>query len=158
MTLTDNGTLSFATGDTVYLQRQRLLLRAQIVVGNGGLLQATGTAFNCHNANDTNGSNYTQIIVNSGGHLQASGSTFALGQVYLADGVVFNAGDLTGDGFDSPLYIPAIDVQYLSDRPTTSGSRASTIQATRSSAARRWRSTPSAPRPRPTSATSSPAA
>ena len=86
---------------------------AQIVVGNGGLLQATGTAFNAP-GNNTNGGNYTQIIVNSGGHLQASGSTFALGQVYLADGVVFNAGDLTGDGFDSPLYIPAIDVQYLS--------------------------------------------
>ena len=27
---------------------------------------------------------------------------------------MYNAGDLVGDGFDSPLYIPAIDVQYLS--------------------------------------------
>ena len=87
---------------------------AQIVVGNGGLLQATGTAFNATNGNSTNYSNYTQIVVQSGGHLQASGSSFAVGDVYLADGVVFNAGDLVGDGFDSPLYIPAIDVQYLS--------------------------------------------
>ena len=52
---------------------------AQIVVGNGGLLQATGTTFNATNGNDTNGGNYTQIVVNSGGHLQASGSTFAVG-------------------------------------------------------------------------------
>ena len=27
---------------------------------------------------------------------------------------MFNAGDLVGDAFNSPLYIPAIDVQYLS--------------------------------------------
>ncbi len=27
---------------------------------------------------------------------------------------MFNAGDLVGNAFDSPLYIPAIDVQYLS--------------------------------------------
>ena len=117
-TLTDNGTVSFATGDTVSLstpQRQLRYYGAQIVVGSGGLLQATGTAFNATNGNGTNAA-YTQITVNSGGHLQASSSTFAVGHVDLADGVVFNAGDLTGDGFNSPLYIPAIDVQYLSGR------------------------------------------
>ncbi len=114
-TLTDNGTLSFASGDTVglssaYISNPGIYFGAQIVVGNGGLLQATGTAFN---APGSAGVSYTNITVNSGGHLQATSSTFAVGDVYLADGVVFNAGDLTGDGFDSPLYIPAIDVQYL---------------------------------------------
>ena len=79
MTLTDNGTVSFAAGDTVSFNDNGYYYGAQIVVGNGGLLQATGTAFNATNGNSTNGSNYTQIVVNSGGHLQASGSTFALG-------------------------------------------------------------------------------
>ena len=29
-------------------------------------------------------------------------------------GTILNAGDLTGNSFNSPLYLPAIDVQYLS--------------------------------------------
>ena len=116
-TLTDNGTVSFASGDTVglycsYNGNYGYVYGAQIVVGNGGLLQATGTAFN---SPGSDGIVYTNITVNGGGHLQASSSTFAVGDVDLADGVVYNAGDLTGDGFDSPLYIPAIDVQYLAN-------------------------------------------
>ncbi len=99
VTLTDSGTVSFAAGDTVSFNNNGYYYGAQIVVGSGGLLQATGTAFNATSGNGTNGGNYTQIYVDSGGHLQASGSTFALGQVYLADGVVFNAGDLVGNGF-----------------------------------------------------------
>ena len=116
-TLTDNGTVSFASGDTVglycsYNGNYGYVYGAQIVVGNGGLLQATGTAFN---SPGSDGIGYTYITVNGGGHLQASSSTFAVGYVDLVDGVVYNAGDLTGDGFDSPLYIPAIDVQYLAN-------------------------------------------
>ncbi len=48
-TLTDNGTVSFAAGDTVGLtldNGNHGFYGAQIVVGNGGLLQATGTTFN----------------------------------------------------------------------------------------------------------------
>ncbi len=116
-TLTDNGTVSFASGDTMglycsYNGNYGYVYGAQIVVGNGGLLQATGTAFN---SPGSDGIGYTYITVNGGGHLQASSSTFAVGYVDLVDGVVYNAGDLTGDGFDSPLYIPAIDVQYLAN-------------------------------------------
>ncbi len=111
LTLADNGTLTFATGDTVTLiATVQYSTATQIVVGNGGLLDAAGTTFNSSVANG--GSTY--IVVSSGGELQASGSSFALTEVYLYDGVVFNPGDLTGDAFDSPLYIPAIDVQYLS--------------------------------------------
>ena len=53
VTLTDNGTVSFAAGDTVSLYcttTATTALRAQIVVGNGGLLQATGTTFNATTA------------------------------------------------------------------------------------------------------------
>ena len=56
----------------------------------------------------------TQIVVNSGGHLQASNSTFALNNVTLNTGSILNAGDFTGNSFNSPLFLPAIDVQYLS--------------------------------------------
>ena len=103
---------------------------AQIVVGNGGAAPGHRHRLQRHLATTPTAATTPKSIVNSGGHLQASGSTFALGQVYLADGVVFNAGDLIGDGFDSPLYIPAIDVQYLSEPATTTcASRPSTIQA-----------------------------
>ena len=45
------------------------------MVGNGGLLTASGTTFNGSRHGDT-----TQIVVDSGGQLQASNSTFALSQ------------------------------------------------------------------------------
>src|SRR5438874_1798532 len=82
----------------------------QIVVGSGGLLNASGTAFNSALAN----AGIAQLIVSSGGHLQAGNSSFALSQLNLNIGAVLNSGDLVGNGFDLPLYIPAIDMQYLS--------------------------------------------
>src|SRR6202020_145744 len=81
----------------------------QIVVASGGLLQSSGAAFNTSGSSST-----TQIVVASGGHLQASNSTFALGQLNLNIGAVVNAGALVGNGFALPLFLPAVDVQYLS--------------------------------------------
>ena len=134
LTLTDNGTLSFATGDTVTLTHYGT---TQIVVGSGGLLQPPAAPPST--ARTSYGT--TQIVVNSGGHLQASNSTFASRQqVILNIGSVLNAGDLTGNGFNSPLYIPAIDVQYLSGTSSNNlSSRTSTSCRTPSPAARRWR-------------------
>ncbi|HEV3385037.1 MAG TPA: hypothetical protein VG097_09480, partial [Gemmata sp.] len=109
-TLADNGTLSFAAGDTVSLNDSNYYATEQIVVGSGGLLTASGTAFSATAANGSNGINSTQIVVSSGGHLQAGNSSFAVGQLNLNIGTVLNAGDLVGNGFDCPLYIPAIDV------------------------------------------------
>ena len=87
----------------------------QIVVGSGGLFSAArNSTFNATNANNSNGGNSTAMFVNSGGRLQASGSAFAVGQLNLSIGAVVNAGDLVGNAFDLPLFIPAIDVQYLS--------------------------------------------
>ncbi len=108
-TLTDNGTLSFASGDTVSLIASGSGA-TQIVVGNGGVLTASSTAFS------SNVSGYGYIIVNGGGHLTASNSTFAsaLIQVDLNNGSILNAGDLVGNSFNCPLYLPEGDVQYLS--------------------------------------------
>ena len=105
LTLTDDGTLSFATGDAVALN----IGTTQIVVGSGGLMTtASGDSF----SGSTNWT--TQIVVNSGGHLQASNSTFALNNVTLNTGSILNAGDFTGNSFNSPLFLPESDVQYLS--------------------------------------------
>ncbi len=155
LTLADNGTLTFAAGDAVTLSATvEYNTLTQIVVGSGGLLNAAGTVFNSSIAEGGT----TLIAASSGGHLEASNSTFALSVVNLNIGAVLNAGDLVGNAFNSPLYIPAIDVQYLSaPAAITSSSRASTSSPTRSPSASRWRSTSSAPRTRTTSATSSPA-
>src|SRR5204863_280959 len=77
-TLADNGTLTFAAGDVVTLNATvNGSTTTQIVVGSGGLLNATGTTFNSNIAF----SGTTLIAVNSGGHLQASSSSFALSYV-----------------------------------------------------------------------------
>jgi hypothetical protein len=119
-TLADNGTLTFASGDTVTLIASGSGA-TQIVVGNGGVLTASSTAFS------SNVSGYGYVIVNGGGHLTASNSTFAssLNQVNLNSGSILNAGDLTGNSFNCPLYLPEADVQYLSG----SGSNNAQFQA-----------------------------
>ena len=52
MTLTDDGTLSFATGDAVALNYGT----TQIVVGSGGLLTASGTTFSGYSGYTTRSS------------------------------------------------------------------------------------------------------
>ena len=107
VTLADNGTLTFASGDALTISNNGAA--TQIVVGSGGLLMASGTTF-------TNiGSFFNgHIEVVSGGHLQASNCEFALNQLYLDAGCILNSGDLVGNGFDLPVFLPATDVQYLS--------------------------------------------
>ena len=68
LTLTDNGTLSFAAGDTVTLNATATTTTTtQIVVGSGGLLRPAAPPSTPPAAH--NGGNYTQIVVNSGGQL-----------------------------------------------------------------------------------------
>ncbi|QJW95478.1 Ig-like domain-containing protein [Frigoriglobus tundricola] len=86
--LTVDGTATFASGDAVSLNSGYGASPIQILVGAGGALRATGTTF-------TATGSYTSRFV-----FDASA---ALG-----------TGDLVGDAFDVPLYIPADDVQYLS--------------------------------------------
>ena len=117
-TLADNGMLSFASGDMVSFgsTQPNYYYGSQIVVGSGGLFQATGTAFS---ASGSSGTAFTEIVVQSGGNLQASSSTFAVGQLNFNIGAVVAAGYLSGNAFNLPLYIPAIDVQYLSGPSST---------------------------------------
>ncbi len=115
LTLTDNGTLTFGAERHSDPRRQRLLRH-----GADRRRQRRPPRRQQHHLQRHFRQQHrrrlhsTQIVVNSGGQLQASSSTFALGQVNLNIGAVVNAGDLSGNAFDSPLYIPAIDVQYLS--------------------------------------------
>ncbi len=111
MTITDNGSLSFGNGDALSMYGAYGATQ-QIVVGNGGLLTITGTTITTSNMNGA-----THLItVNAGGHMQASNSSFpsSLNQVALNSGCIFNAGDLTGNSFNCPLYLPLNDVPYLS--------------------------------------------
>ncbi len=102
-TLTDNGALNFATGDTVSLYD------TQIVVN--GTMTAAGDSFN--NAGYTTG-----IAVNSGAELTASNSTFSLSQLSLDNNSKLNGTDLTGDVFNMPISVPYNDVQYLGNNET----------------------------------------
>ncbi len=115
VTLTDDGTLTFASGDTVTFDDSNYYTTAQIVVGSGGLMQASNTAFNASAANNSNGGNATAIDVSSGGQLQASSSSFAVGQVSLADGTILNSGDLTNNVFNTTLFTPILDVPLLTN-------------------------------------------
>ena len=79
-TLTDNGTLSFATGDTVTLRR--VLQHAQEIAVSG-TLTANGTTFTDNKT--------ASISVNAGGHLIASNSTFSITQLSLDSSSVLTA-------------------------------------------------------------------
>jgi hypothetical protein len=109
----DYGTVVFAPADTVTLNDSGYYITSTITVYSGGLLQAIGTGFNAAAANGTNGVNSTAIIVNSGGHLQSANGTFAVGQLNFNVGANLATGDLVNNGFDLPLYVPIMDVQYL---------------------------------------------
>ena len=79
------------------------------MVGNGGLLTASGTTFNGSCQLTPPRSSSTPAASSS-----ASNSTFALSQRRPEHGSILNAGDLVGDSFNCPLYLPEVDVQYLS--------------------------------------------
>jgi hypothetical protein len=77
-----------------------------------GTMDVTGTAFT-RASGGFNGSDWARIVVNSSGRLIASGSTFDWDELYLDNGSVLNAGDLTGNAFDLQLAVPAGHVARL---------------------------------------------
>ncbi len=82
---------------------------APIVVTNGGLLNASNTAFTGY------GRLYlTQIYRQRGRPPHGQQQQLHLLQVYLDNGSILNAGDLVGNSFNTPLFLSAADVQYLS--------------------------------------------
>jgi hypothetical protein len=54
------------------------------------------------------------MTVNNGGRLVAADSTFALTQLVLNTGALVNAGDLSNNAFDLPIFVPASAVPLLS--------------------------------------------
>ena len=102
-TITDSGTLTFATGDTMNFYSY--YGASQIVVN--GTMTATGDTF------ATLSGSGASIQVESGGHLTAASSTFDINQLSLDNASVYGSGDLTGDTFNMPIYVPYGDVQYL---------------------------------------------
>ncbi len=81
-TLTDNGTLTFGSGDTVSIPTAQYDT-TQIVVDAGGALNATSTAF--ANPGLAYGST-EQIVINSGGKLVVTGGTDAVPSLLLNSG------------------------------------------------------------------------
>jgi hypothetical protein len=108
-TLTDNGTLSFAAGDSVALNGTSGGFGggpgpAQIVVAtnDSGALNATGTNFT------TNG--VGNLLVGAGGELTAANSKFALSALSFDNASVMKAGDLTNDTFNQTIALPYNDI------------------------------------------------
>ncbi len=105
-TLTDNGTMTFASGDTVSLQGGAggCCSPAPSPVDVGGTLNATDTTFD--------GASGT-ITANSGGHVIASSSVFNISNLDLTNNSVLNSGDLTNNTFNMPIFVPYVDVPFL---------------------------------------------
>ncbi len=107
--LTVSGSASFGVGSSLTLW-QTSSASSQLIVSNQGVVTATGTTFN----KSGNWSENTYIRVNDGGRLIASGSTFSVSQMLLGNNVVFNAGDWSGNKFDTTLFIPHTVIPFLS--------------------------------------------
>ena len=103
VTLTDNGIVNFAAGDTVTFSANIYGQgggRIAVAPGGAGTLNAAGTTFN------NSGGNVGTIGVGAGGHLTAANSTFGMAALTLDSASVLNAGDLAGDTFNLPLSLP----------------------------------------------------
>ncbi len=103
-TLTDGGSLTFASGDKVSL--------------NGSTRsRSTGPCPPPTIPSPTSAA-APSWPVNSGGELAASNSTFTLAQLSLDNNSLLNSTDLSGDIFNMPISLPYNDVQYLANNAT----------------------------------------
>jgi hypothetical protein len=106
--LTVNGTL-IVNNAASYAAKQGGNSGVESIVVNG-TMNVTNTNFS--QATGPN-NNVSYIQVSPGGHLTASGATFGWQQLILANGSVLSSGDITGNGFDCTLYVPAAYVPLL---------------------------------------------
>ncbi len=108
VTITDNGVMNVTGASIGFVAGYSAT--TQILVN--GTLAATGSSFY------TSGGNYasfTLLQVDSGGELTASTTTFSINELSLVSGSILNAGDLTGDTFSLPIYVPFQDVALLAN-------------------------------------------
>src|SRR5262249_19043118 len=102
VTITDSGTLNVTSAASVVAQDTQNRVPEGFAVTSGGVLSATGTSFT-----RTGSGVVSTISVAAGGHMTASNCTFAFSNVTLANGSVLNSGEITGNGFDTTLSVPA---------------------------------------------------
>ena len=107
VTLADNGTLTFNSGDLVTFTAGG----AAIAVGGGGVMTTTSTTFV-----NTPGVTGSSISVASGGHLTGTGNNIAPSATSINAGAILNSGDLTGNNFaNTVLALPATDVPLVTN-------------------------------------------
>ncbi len=104
-TINDQGTLTFAAGDTMSFSSASGA--SQIVIT--GTMTATRDTFT------TTSGNLGSIAVQPGGHIMAAATLFDLNQLSIDNASIYGRGDLTGDTFNTPISAPYEDLQYLSD-------------------------------------------
>ncbi len=113
-TLSDAGTMTFGSGDTVTFLYGYADTTALTV---SGTLNASDDNFSAASL----GSNTTYINVLANGEMKASDSTFNLSDVSYQSGSIFNSGDLSGDTFNETLYVPYTDVANLGGNASFDG-------------------------------------
>ncbi len=106
-TLTDNGLMTLASGDTMTFATYYAV---NLVVN--GTMTATSDSF------VTTGGGGSYMQVNSGGRFTSSNSTFSLSQLSLDNSSILNSGDWTGNVFNMPIFVPYNDVQNLGSNAT----------------------------------------
>ena len=107
-TLTVNGSLNLASGSTLTLDASPFNSTTPLVVENGGTVRVAAATVT------RNGSYFAPVTVKAGGHLIAADSTLGGYSLTLSPGAVFNAGDLSNNRFDLPVYLPTTFVPLLS--------------------------------------------
>ncbi len=105
-TFTDSGAMSFGTGDTVTYTSS---YGSTTVINVNGSLYATGTTF-------TSTGSTSQLNFSGTAHFSSTGSTYNLSQVSLG-GTALGTTDLSGNYFNTSLYLPESDVQDLATSP-----------------------------------------
>src|SRR5262249_32420413 len=113
----DSGGMLNVGADAVAIEDPNNFSQTEGIVVNGSMT-AAGASFT--RAGGTNGNNNSQILVNAGGHFLASNCTFDWDNIVLANGVVFNNGDVTGNIFgltaaSTTLSLPGSDVPLLTN-------------------------------------------
>ena len=117
-TFADDGTVTFATGDTVTLNGYCCSSTEQITVG--GAMVATNPTFT------TNGSGNNYLSVGSGGRLNVTNGAIYLNQLTVASG---SAAVLTGDVLPTPMTIDSNSNTGGMNNPSITGDDFSNLPA-----------------------------
>ena len=111
--LIDKGTITAAAGSEITLDRTRNVTTT-FDVAPGGTLNANGVTFDENHFDDYGSWAYIKVDPNS--RFIANGSSFAVDAINFDSGYTIPSNaDITNNAFDSPLYLPSIDVAFLAN-------------------------------------------